>query len=121
MARVIRIDRLIWGLGALVLVLGGVILWLALSHQLGPREPTPQERARAQIRELVGRRTTITYMEAGRRLSVCGYLKIEGRPVAFVSRPNRLMLETDPLPTEFRQNQQDLCPSFLRPPGQVAP
>ncbi|RYG09741.1 MAG: hypothetical protein EON96_17835 [Caulobacteraceae bacterium] len=119
--RTVRIDRLIPVLGGLVLVLGVLILWLVSRNGFGPGEPSPEERARDQVREILGRDARIRYTEEGRRGAVCGYVNHGGAVVAFVSRPTRLMLETDPLKIEFDQQQADLCPGFLkRPPAASA-
>jgi hypothetical protein len=112
--RALTTDRLIAILGVTVLVLGVLILWLVSRNGFGPSEPTPEARARAQVRELLGRDARVSYTEQGRRLAVCGYIAHRGGTIAFVSRPNRLMLETDPLPQEFQQMQDDLCPGFLK-------
>jgi hypothetical protein len=111
-------ERLIPGLGVAVLVLGALILWMVSRDGFGPAEPSPEARAKAQVREHLGRQAHISYTELGGRRSVCGYITDRGAVVAFISRPNRLMLETDPLKREFDQMQGDLCPGFLkRPPA----
>ena len=115
--RTIRIDRLIPALGVLVLVLGALILWVVSRNGFGPGEPSAEDRAREQMRDLLGRQAAIRYTEAGRRGAVCGYVSDQGRVIAFVSRPNRLMLETDPLMIEFNQQMTELCPGFLRRPA----
>lgn len=119
--RRISTDRLIAILGVAVLVLGALILWLASRNGFGPQEPTPEARAKAQVRELMGRQARVTYTETGRRLAICGYIADRDQVIAFISRPNRLMLETDPLKQEFDQMQDDLCPGFLKRADQVAP
>jgi hypothetical protein len=114
--RIIRTDRLIAILGVAVVVLGALILWMVTRNGL-PEEPSPEARARAQVREHLGRQARVSYTEQGRRLAVCGYIADGDEVVAFISRPNRLMLESDPLKAEFRQMQADFCPGFLtRPP-----
>ncbi|GAA0649267.1 hypothetical protein [Brevundimonas lenta] len=116
--RSIRTDRLIPILGVAVIVLGALILWLVTRGGFGTDEPSPEARARVQVREHLGRQARISYTEEGRRLAVCGYITDGDEVIAFISRPNRLMLETDPLKQEFRQIQRDLCPGFLtRPPA----
>lgn len=112
--RVIRVDRLIVVLGGAVIVLGVLLLWLFSRNAFGHQEPTPEQRAQTQVHNLVGRKARVTYTETGRRRAVCGYIRNGEEVVAFVSRPNRLMLETDPLKTEFDQLQGDLCPGFLK-------
>ena len=115
--RVIRVERLIVVLGAAVLALGAVILWLVMRDGFGPSGPTPRERAEAQLRDHAGRDAAVVYEEAGRRSALCGYVRTGGRDTAFISRPNRVLLQTDPLRAEFDEMLRDLCPGFLtRPP-----
>lgn len=110
-------DRQIAVLGVAVLALGGVIAWLVSENAFGPGEPSPEARARAQVREHLGRQARVSYTEQGGRRAVCGYIADRGQVIAFISRPNRLMLETDPLKREFDQMQADLCPGFLKRPN----
>ena len=117
--RTIRVERLIAVLGVAVLALGAVILWLATTRGLGRAEPTPVERAQAQLLRLVGPDARVSYTETGRRRAVCGYVSHGGQVTAFVSRPNRVLLATDPLKTEFEGMLTDLCPGFLRAPPRV--
>lgn len=112
--RTIRVERLIVVLGGAVILLGALLLWLVSRDAFGHQEPTPEQRAQTQVHALVGPAARVTYTETGRRRAVCGYIRNGDEVVAFVSRPNRLMLETDPLKTEFAQNQSDLCPGFLK-------
>ncbi|GAA0617682.1 hypothetical protein GCM10009422_11160 [Brevundimonas kwangchunensis] len=114
--RRLSIDRLIFLLGAVVLALGALSLWLVTQNGFGPPGPSPEDRARDQVREHMGPGARIRYTEEGRRSAICGYVADEGQVIAFISRPNRLMLETDPLRAEFNQLQGDLCPGFLRRP-----
>ena len=110
-------DRLIPILGAAVLALGALILWLVSRSAFAPSAPTPEERAVAQVRDILGRDARVRYTEPGRRLAVCGYVEQDGQTIAFISRPNRLMLSTDPLRTEYEQMQRDFCPGFLTRPN----
>jgi len=112
--RTIRVERLIAVLGVAVILLGALLVWLVSRNAFGPSEPTPEQRAQAQVHRLVGRQARVTYTETGRRRAVCGYIRNGDDVVAFISRPNRLMLETDPLKVEFDQLQGDLCPGFLK-------
>lgn len=115
--RVLKVERLIAVLGVLVLALGAVILWLVSRDGFGRDEPTPRERAQIQLRGHAGRDATIIYSEDGRRNALCGYVRASGQDVPFISRPNRVLLQTDPLRAEFDEMQKDLCPGFLtRPP-----
>jgi len=110
-------DRLILILGVAVLALGALILWLVSRQAFAPSGPTPEERAAAQVRDILGPAARVRYTETGRRLAVCGYAEADGETVAFISRPNRLMLSTDPLRMEYEQMQADFCPGFLTRPG----
>lgn len=118
--RTIKVERLIAAMGVAVLALGAVILWLATTRGLGPAEPTPVERAQAQLRQHVGPDARISYTETGGRRAVCGYVSHGGRVTAFISRPNRVLLATDPLRAEFDGMLADLCPGFLRAPPRAS-
>jgi hypothetical protein len=112
--RRIRAERLIAVLGAAVLILGVLLLWgVARDGGLGGREPSPEERAGAQLRDHVGPEAVVRYTERGRRRAVCGYVSAGGELVVFISRPNRILLETDPLKAEFDEMLRDVCPGFL--------
>ncbi len=113
-------DRLIPLLAIVVLALGALILWLVSRDAFAPPAPTPEERAIAQVRDILGPDARVRYTEPGRRLAVCGYVEDGGQTIAFISRPNRLMLSTDPLRTEYEQMQRDFCPGFLTRPAPAA-
>jgi hypothetical protein len=117
--RRIRVERLIAVLGAAVLILGALLLWLVTrSGGLGGGEPSAEDRARAQLRAHIGPDAVVRYTEIGRRRAVCGYVSAGDELVAFISRPNRILLETDPLKAEFDEMLRDVCPGFLtRAPG----
>ena len=118
--RRIRVERLIAVLGAAVLILGALLLWLVTRDGgLGGREPSPEERAGVQLREHVGPGAVVRYTERGRRRAVCGYVSADGDLVVFISRPNRILLETDPLKAEFDEMLRDVCPGFLTRPTPV--
>jgi len=120
--RTIRIDRLITVLGAAVLLLGAVLLWVATHDQTpsAAREPV-SERVLRQAREQLGPRAEVQLIEAGTGRVVCGYVSAtpRGAAVGFVSRPNRMLLSHDPLSTEFRAMLAADCPNF--PAGPTAP
>ena len=118
-ARRIRVERLIAVLGIAVVVLGALLLWLATrGGGLGGGEPSAADRARAQLREHIGPAAVVRYTESGRRRAVCGYVSTDDQLVVFISRPNRILLETDPLKAEFDEMLSDVCPGFLtRAPG----
>ena len=106
-------------LGAAVLILGALLLWLVTRNGgLGGGEPSAEDRARAQLREHIGPGAVVRYTERGRRRAVCGYVSAGDDLVVFISRPNRILLETDPLKAEFDEMLRDVCPGFLtRPRG----
>jgi hypothetical protein len=116
--RRIRVERLIAVLGALVLALGVLALWLVTRNGGLGGEPSVEERAGVQLREHIGPEAVVRYTERGRRRAVCGYVSADDRLVVFISRPNRILLETDPLKAEFDEMLRDVCPGFLtRAPG----
>ena len=116
--RRIRVERLIAVLGAAVLILGVLILWLVTRDGGLGGEPSVEERAGQQLREHVGPDAVVRYTERGRRRAVCGYVSAGDELVVFISRPNRILLETDPLKAEFDEMLSDVCPGFLtRAPG----
>ena len=116
--RRIRVERLIAVLGVAVLVLGAVLLWLVTRDGGLGGEPSVEERAGQQLREHVGPDAVVRYTERGRRRAVCGYVSAGDELVVFISRPNRILLETDPLKAEFDEMLSDVCPGFLtRAPG----
>lgn len=118
--RRIRVERLIAVLGAAVLILGALLLWLVTRNGLGGGEPSVEDRARAQLREHLGPGAVVRYTETGRRRAVCGYVSDpRGELVIFISRPNRILLETDPLKAEFDEMLRDVCPGFLTRPRAV--
>lgn len=120
--RAIRTDRLVAVLGAAVLMLGAVLVWVTVRNGGVFTEPTSSERALRQLREQMGPDVEIQYLEIGKGRAVCGYAgrrRGAGGP-AFISRPNRLLLDSDPLQTEFNQMLADVCPGFIKAPP-VAP
>ena len=117
-ARKIRVERLIAVLGGAVVVLGALLLWLVTRDGGLGGEPSVEERAGQQLREHVGPDAVVRYTERGRRRAVCGYVSAGDELVVFISRPNRILLETDPLKAEFDEMLSDVCPGFLtRAPG----
>ena len=117
-ARRIRVERLIAVLGGAVVVLGALLLWLVTRDGGLGGEPSVEERAGQQLREHVGPDAVVRYTERGRRRAVCGYVSAGDELVVFISRPNRILLETDPLKVVFDEMLRDVCPGFLaRAPG----
>ena len=127
MARRLNVQRLMLGMGLLVLALGAVSAWVVYQGIQPPAQPTANERAVRQVREQRGRGFDVRYAEAGRGRALCGYAGPRTRgstvghggsdAVAFVSRPNRILFSDDPLPVEFREMQQRFCPGFLVQPS----
>ena len=62
----------------------------------------------------MGPQAEVRYLENGKRRAVCGYAGISGekRAVAFVSRPNRILMGDDPLGAEFADMKAEFCPGF---------
>lgn len=114
-------DRLIAVLGGVVLTLGVLLIWNLTRPGSGFVEEAPAERVLRQAKELLGTRAQVLLVQTGRGRVVCGYVaasrQMVGQP--FVSRPNRMMLMSDPLSSEFRQVMNTECPDM--PHGPVAP
>lgn len=118
MAQPRRMNRMIVALGAAVVVLGGFSLYAVnQGARFGPRQTTPAERALSQVREQMGVEAEVRYVEAGRGRAACGYAGLKGRKeaVAFVSRPNRILMSHDPLTGEFATLKSRYCPGFDAP------
>ena len=113
--RGIGTDQMIAVLGAVVLLLGALSL-VAISQgaRFGPKQTTPAERALTQVRAQMGPDAEVRYLENGKRRAVCGYAGIVGQKpaVAFVSRPNRILMGDDPLGAEFADLKAQFCPGF---------
>jgi len=116
-------NRLIAGLGLIVLALGGVSLW-AVDRGLHPiwSEETPADRVLRQARARLGPAAEVRLIEPGRGRVVCGYVAATwGAPaVVFISRPYRFLLSEDPLNTEFRTMVAADCPTLPGRPASVA-
>ena len=119
--RRIRVERLIAVLGVTVLALGVLLLWLVTRGGGLGGEPSLEERAVAQLRDHVGPQAVVRYTERGRRRAVCGYVSADDQLIVFISRPNRILLETDPLKAEFDEMLHDVCPGFLTRSPPVTP
>ena len=108
-------DQKIAVLGAAVLLLGALSL-VALNQgaRFGPKQATAAERALAQVKAQMGPTAEVRYLETGKRRAVCGYAGIAGQKaaVAFVSRPNRILMGDDPLGAEFADMKAEFCPGF---------
>ncbi|HUH23261.1 MAG TPA: hypothetical protein VLZ51_04285 [Brevundimonas sp.] len=108
-------DQKIALLAAAVLLLGALSL-VALNQgaRFGPKQATPAERALTQVKAQMGPDAEVRYLENGKRRAVCGYAGIAGQKpaVAFVSRPNRILMGDDPLGAEFAEMKAHFCPGF---------
>ena len=113
--RGIGTDQKIAVLGVAVLLLGALSL-VALNQgaRFGPKQATPAERALTQVRAQMGPTAEVRYLENGKRRAVCGYAGVSGerRAVAFVSRPDRILMGDDPLGAEFADMKAEFCPGF---------
>ncbi len=111
-------DQMIAVLGAAVLLLGALSL-VAVSQgaRFGPKQATAAERALTQVKAQMGPGAEVRYLENGKRRAVCGYAGIAGQKqaVAFVSRPNRILMGDDPLGAEFAEMKAQFCPGFNPP------
>ncbi len=108
-------DQKIAVLGVAVLLLGALSL-VALNQgaRFGPKQATSAERALAQVKAQMGPTAEVRYLENGKRRAVCGYAGMAGQKaaVAFVSRPNRILMGDDPLGAEFAEMKARFCPGF---------
>jgi methyl coenzyme M reductase alpha subunit len=112
-------DRLIVLMAGAVLVLGGLVAWRVVGQgRLSAAEPTGT-RALRQVRAELGSGAEVRYIEAGLGPVSCGYAAAShtARPVAFVSRPQRILFGDDALPREFAETRDRYCPGFARRPG----
>lgn len=119
MARRLRVRRLTVVLGVIVVALGGVGVWaVSQGAGLGFDQPSTHERAMAQVRAQMGLDAEIRYTEIGGGRAVCGYAGRRGQAgdVAFVSRPNRILMGDDPLRREFNATRKRFCPGFMSAP-----
>jgi hypothetical protein len=112
--RGLNTDRLIAVLGGVFLTLGVLLVWNLTRPGAGFVEEAPAERVQRQAKELLGPRAQVLLVQAGRGRVVCGYVapnrQVAGQP--FVSRPNRMMLMSDPLSSEFREVVRQECPDL---------
>ena len=121
-ARRIRTERVIAVLGAAVLVLGGLVAvaerYRPQIEAVGPIGEAGSARLLRQAREQLGPRAEVRLLEAGAGRTLCGYVGLRGEAGAqgFVSRPNRLLLASDPLRDEFSALIKRDCPRFPQPP-----
>ncbi len=120
-------DRLIPVLGVTALIVGlGVVWFTTRGASLSPPE-APAARAMRQLREH-DPRLVAQYVEPGVTAEVvCGYSGADEVPQAgeapirgggkFISRPMRMLFDTDPLTSEFAEQFARECPSFpIGPP-----
>ena len=117
--RTINTDRLIAVLGGVVLTLGALAVWKLTHGGAGFVEEAPVARASRQAKELLGAAAEVQLIQTGRGRVMCGYVAPSrgqvGQP--FVSRPNRMMLMSDPLSAEFREVVRADCPDLPHPPA----
>ena len=117
--RSLNTDRLIGLVGGVVLMLGLLLVWHVTRPGAGFVEEAPSDRVARQAKELLGRHAQVLLVQTGRGRVVCGYVapnrQVAGQP--FVSRPNRMMLMSDPLSAEFHEAVDRDCPDLPHPPG----
>lgn len=104
-----------------MLTLGVLLIWTLTRPGGGFVEETPAERVKRQAKELLGPRAQVLLIQAGKGRVVCGYVapsrQVAGQP--FVSRPGRMMLMSDPLPSEFRDVMSRECPDMPHGPRMI--
>ena len=119
----ITVRALLPVLGLVILLLGGLSLWVFVHERTVRTSERPFQRAERQVREQRGADWEVRYIEPGSGPAVCGYAAPRNRggathePVAFISRIGRILFADDPLPTEFRDLRQQFCPAFARTPA----
>ena len=113
--RGITTNRLIAMLGIAALALGVLVLWRVVdTGGIEFVDESPGVRAARQARELLGPEAEIQLLHVGSGRVVCGYVgEGRGQPSQpFLSRPNRMMLSTDPLGAEFKDTLARECAGF---------
>lgn len=122
-ARRLNVQRLMLVMGVLVLGLGAVSAYAVSQGQRWSLEPeAPGERMNGQVRAQMGRGAEVRYAAPGVGPVMCGYAGYRGRTdaIAFISRPNRILFETDPLAAEFADMKARDCPDLPEPPANPA-
>lgn len=117
-ARRLNVQRLMAVMGVLVLGLGALCLYAVSQGQRWTLKPEePGERMISQVRAQMGRGAEVRYAAPGAGPVMCGYAGYRGQPgaIAFISRPNRILFETDPLPGEFAAMKTADCPDLPEP------
>ena len=123
MARRLNVQRLMMVMGVLVVGLGALSAYAVSQGQRWSLEPeAPGERMIAQVRAQMGRGAEVRYAIPGVGPVMCGYAGYRGRgeAIAFISRPNRILFETDPLAAEFAAMKARDCPDLPEPPSMPA-
>ncbi|MDO1559572.1 hypothetical protein Q0812_09050 [Brevundimonas sp. 2R-24] len=108
-----------------VLIAVVVAIWAGVSIWRGQRihmHMGDEDRLSHQIEERLGPRAEVRLLERGQGGVLCGYVAHRGArdDQAFISQPNRLLLERDPLPQEFERLRRAYCPGLIRPLPPVA-
>ena len=104
MSRRLNGSRLMRVMAVIVLLLGALSTYAAFEGQRWSLKPTdPGQRMITQVRSQMGPGAEVRLAIQGQGRVMCGYAGYRGRPeaIAFISRPNRILFETDPLHLEF--------------------
>lgn len=123
MARRLNVQRLMMVMGVLVVGLGALSAYAVSQGRRWSLEPeAPGERMIAQVRAQMGRGAEVRYAIPGVGPVMCGYAGYRGRgeAIAFISRPNRILFETDPLAAEFAEMKARDCADLPEPPDMPA-
>lgn len=118
-ARRLNVQRLMMVMGVLVVGLGALSAYAIRQGERWSLEPeAPGERMIAQVRAQMGRGAEVRYAIPGVGPVMCGYAGYRGRTdaIAFISRPNRILFETDPLAAEFAAMKARDCADLPEPP-----
>jgi len=105
-------KRLMLVMGVMVLLLGALSLYAAFEGRRWSLEPVdPGKRMIEQVRSQMGPGAEVRLAVQGQGRVMCGYAGYRGgrEAIAFISRPNRILFETDPLHREFSTMKATDC------------
>lgn len=120
MPRRLNGKRLMLAMGVVILLLGALGGYAAFEGQRWSLEPSnPGQRMTTQVRSQMGPGAEVRHAVQGRGQVMCGYAGYRGRleAIAFISRPNRILFETDPLHLEFAAMKAADCPDLPEAPA----
>lgn len=120
MSRRLNGKRLMQVMAVLVLLLGALSAYAAFEGQRWSLEPAdPGQRMITQVRSQMGPGAEVRHAVKGQGRVMCGYAGYRGRQeaIAFISRPNRILFETDPLHLEFAAMKAADCRDLPEAPS----